>query len=485
MRVPPASQGFPEVGGKDLQGLAVLGDGAAGHHDALLGQYLRDLAVGERLAAVLGGHQLLDQRAYRGARSGTAGLGGDVAAEEILELVDTARGVHELLRRHARYRGLVQVERAGDLAQDQRAHRQLAVLEEVALAVDDGLGHAQYRIETLLHVLDQPFRLLQLAVELLGAGVAVALQDLGVEPVDAQPRHRIRVERCDPDALHLLDDDVRYDIARLLGGVIATGLGVESRDQLLHRAQHRIVAAQELPQAGEVARRERFQVIPDGIQRLAEMRRVLGQRCELQCQALPQVAGTHARRLEVLQVLERDLQLLQLDPQLRRKDSYQLVEALREIAVVVQRVDEEPDQACIALGQLRERELRQQVRPQRRRIRGYLLVLALLAVVAIGRGRRVVQRADVAIAAFGRRGVAGRLFGGSRFGGGGCRLRYAKGRVRGGGLLAGAVLALEQGIFLQHALQLLVELQRRQLQQADRLLQLRGEREVLGQPELK
>ena len=50
----------------------------------------------------------------------------------------------------------------GDLAQHQRAHRDFAVLEEMALAVDDRLRHAQDGVEALLHVLDQPARLLQL-----------------------------------------------------------------------------------------------------------------------------------------------------------------------------------------------------------------------------------------------------------------------------------------------------------------------------------
>src|SRR6185503_5881330 len=111
MGVLPGLKGFSQVGGQYLQGLAVLGDGATRHHDALLRQYLRNLPVGERLARVFRGHQLLDQGADRGARGGAAGFRGDVAAEEILELEDAARGVHELLRRDARDRGLVQVER--------------------------------------------------------------------------------------------------------------------------------------------------------------------------------------------------------------------------------------------------------------------------------------------------------------------------------------------------------------------------------------
>ncbi len=51
------------------------------------------------------------------------------------------------------------------------------------LPVDDRLRHAQYGIEPLLHVLDQPARLLQLGGERLAA--AAAAGELGVQAVDA------------------------------------------------------------------------------------------------------------------------------------------------------------------------------------------------------------------------------------------------------------------------------------------------------------
>ena len=46
------------------------------------------------------------------------------------------------------------------------------------------------------------------------------------------------------------------------------------------------------------------------------------------------------------------------------------------------------------------------------------------------------------------------------------------------------ILPLEQGILLQQFLDFLVELQRGQLQQPDRLLQLRRQRQVLRESEL-
>jgi hypothetical protein len=44
-----------------------------------------------------------------------------------------------------------------------RPHRHFAVVEELALTVDDSLRHAQDRVKPLLHVLDQPARFLELA----------------------------------------------------------------------------------------------------------------------------------------------------------------------------------------------------------------------------------------------------------------------------------------------------------------------------------
>src|SRR5206468_9118664 len=116
----------------------------------------------QRRLGVLGGDQLLDQRADRRGGGRAAGVGGDVAAEEILELVGAARRRHVLLRGDARNGAFVQAERLGDFTKDQGPHGDLAVLEEVALPVDDRLRDPQDRLEALLHVLDQPARFLQL-----------------------------------------------------------------------------------------------------------------------------------------------------------------------------------------------------------------------------------------------------------------------------------------------------------------------------------
>src|SRR2546430_14616086 len=58
----------------------------------------------------------------------------------------------------------------------------------MALLVDDRLRYAQDGVEALLHVLDQPARLLQLRGD-GGAASARSRRELGVQAVDAQARH--------------------------------------------------------------------------------------------------------------------------------------------------------------------------------------------------------------------------------------------------------------------------------------------------------
>src|SRR5574340_1335406 len=187
--------GFAQADGWYLQRFPVFRHGAARHDDALPGQNLRELAVGKRFAAVFRADQLFDQGANRGRRAGATGFGGHMASEEMLQLVAAARGEQVFLGGDPRYRRFVQADCLGDFAQNQRAHGNLAVFEEMLLALDDGLGNPQDGVEALLDVLDQPARFLQLAAHLLAAAATVALQDIRVHAVDPEARHGFRVQR--------------------------------------------------------------------------------------------------------------------------------------------------------------------------------------------------------------------------------------------------------------------------------------------------
>src|SRR5258705_4849076 len=83
---PLLSDRLAEVGRLDVHRLAVLGDGPAGHLDALLGEDVGDAMVGERFSPVFRGDELLDERTDGGRGTGASRVGGNVAAEEVLEL---------------------------------------------------------------------------------------------------------------------------------------------------------------------------------------------------------------------------------------------------------------------------------------------------------------------------------------------------------------------------------------------------------------
>ena len=147
----------------------------------------------------------------------------------------------------------MQTERVGDFAQHQRAHCHFAMLEEMPLPVDDGLGHAQDGLETLLDVLDQPARLLQLRGH-LAARTAIVLQDVGIHAVDAELGDRIRVQGGDPYILDLAHDDVGHDVAGFGLGICGPGPWIERLHQALRQAQLVIIAGEQAFQADEIAR---------------------------------------------------------------------------------------------------------------------------------------------------------------------------------------------------------------------------------------
>src|SRR5512145_508232 len=253
------------VDGRNLQRFAVLCNRAPRDHDALLAEDLGDARVRQRRLRILRGNELLDERPDRGGGGGAARLGGHVAAEEILELEGAARRRHEFLRGDARNGAFVQPERGGDLAQDQGPHRDLAVLEEVALAVDNRLRHTQDGVEALLHVLDQPARLLQLRGD---AGAAARRGgELGVKPIDAQARHGVGVQARAPHVAHLLYDDVGDYVARLDLRECRAGARIERLDQALRRAQRVFAGAGERLQPCVVTRGEQLQVLFDDLER--------------------------------------------------------------------------------------------------------------------------------------------------------------------------------------------------------------------------
>src|SRR5690349_3201262 len=477
------SKGLSEADRRDLQRLPVLGDGAAGDHDALLTEDFRDLAVRQGSLAILRGDQLLDQGPDRRCGAGTTRFRSDMTSEEILELEDSTRREHELLRRHAGDGRFVQAQRIGDFPQHQRSHADFTVLEEMPLAVDDRLRYAQYRLEALLDVLDQPASLLQLMRQLAARLTTVVLQNVGIHAVDAQLRQRVLIEARHPDVLDLLDDYVGYDVSRFQRGEFRAGTRVEALDQALGLAQLVVSALQRLPESGEIARREKLEMPARDRERGCAARSRFGQGEQLQFEALRAVARAHAGGVEILQVLEGYLQFLELDLQFLGHELSELFQRLRQISVFIKGLDEKRHEVAVARLELGEGQLPVQMLSEVRGIGGYLGVVVFIGVVG-GAGAGSALPADpveVSGVGLGLRLIlrAGLLRGVLESGGG----LAVDVRRRGRDCWVG-IFPLEQRVFREKLLQLLIQFQRGELQQPNRLLKLRRQRQMLRKPEL-
>jgi len=194
--------------------------------------------------------------------------------------------------------------------------------------------------------------------------------------------------RLDPVAAHLLHHHVGHDVAGVERGVACAGPRVERLDQRLGIAQRIVVAAERLLDPGEIARGQLLEVaVYDGAREVDGRRRLgRGEGSELQFEAFGRLAGADPGRIEVLHMAQRDgeflEQLLGVDVGVLGQHPGQLLEALGEVAVVVEGFDEEGDKRALAAGELGEGELGQQVVAQAGRRGLNFAAIDVLVVVA-------------------------------------------------------------------------------------------------------
>ena len=344
----------------------------------------------------------------------------------------------------------MQPELAGDELERQWLHRHFAVFEKPPLARDDRIGHALDGGEALLDRAQEPARLLQMACERLVRGVAV-LDRLGIRAVQAHARQRRRVDDRDPAVAQLLDDHVGHDIARLLRAEALAGARIERADQRARGMQRRLVAADRVLQPRPFAVGEQRQVAVAHFQGDFAPSGVGGQRLELEAKAFLQRARADARRVEGLHHAQRGEEILRAHVVLRRHQRRELVERHLEVAVVVQAVDDHVGERAVAFAHRRNHQLLAQVLRERRLDFAGAAPILLVALHRRTRGL-LLRHHDVVD----RRRVAQWR-----------RLRFG--------------VLLEKRIGGERLVHLLGELERRHLEELQRLLDLWREGEVLPQ----
>ena len=246
---------------------------------------------------------------------------------------------------------------------------------------------------------------------------------------------------------------------------------------------------------------------------------------QLQHQAFGEAARAHARGLEVLQPAQRAAQpRIQRFPRLRVGQLEQqgqaradVLQRVVQVAVGVQRVDQCFERKAVFGREPHAADLCAQMVLQARRRGPALVHLVFVAVAArsraAARGRRLADAVEVValgavlpVLARGGAEVAVADFGQRRALVAACAVVALRGartlavralRARAGAVVGEAavqrrlvgvgrvLVEVQEGVLVEHLPDLLVQLQRGELQQPDRLLQLRRQRQVLRDPDLQ
>ncbi len=236
---------------------------------------------------------------------------------------------------------------------------------------------------------------------------------------------------------------------------------------------------------------------------------------QLQAKTFAQVARTDARRVHAVQPLQRNLQLFEqlfarvrilgIQSQHVGQAQRDRVQAVVQVAVGVERLDQHLQRGPVGVRHAHAGHLRAQVLLQRD-LAFAAFEVATVVIARCGAGGRTRQLADaVEVVGFGAVLPVFALGGAEvvalDFGDGGfaitpvaavaafsfvtlvCRLAGSLGRC--GVVGQRFVVGFQEGVLLEHLLDFLLQLQRRELQQPDRLLQLRRQRQVLRQADLQ
>src|SRR5215207_9910622 len=214
--------------------VAVLRHGAARQLDALLGQNLDDLVVGDGVVRVLLLDQLLDPELDDAGRDLLALLVQHALGEEAAQLDDALRRVRVLAVDDARDGREVHPRVLGHVLEHHGLDELDALVEELVLAADDALDDAVDGLAPVLDVAQEVHgRAHLLADEVLRLlRRPVAAEHVLHVAADAQARAAVVGEVDFVHVVDLLDEDLGRDEDRLVGRVAAARVRVELADVL-------------------------------------------------------------------------------------------------------------------------------------------------------------------------------------------------------------------------------------------------------------
>src|SRR5580698_2578934 len=175
------------VGARDAHILPVLRDRAASDLDTLRLEDAGDLLVGQRPGGIFFLDELLDPAFEDQQRSAATLRAVHALAEEIAELEDSLRGMGVLIGNRSAHSRRMHANLFGDFLDHHRLQLVYTLVEEIALALQDRIAHAQNRLLALLDVFDELdgrlVALLNVIANIFFGGIAVQQTAIGrIEP---------------------------------------------------------------------------------------------------------------------------------------------------------------------------------------------------------------------------------------------------------------------------------------------------------------
>ncbi len=331
------------------------------------------------------------------------------------------------------------------------------MLEEICLPLDDAGGDLEQGFVADLEAANEPARLLQLGAQ--HRVIAVAAKQLGVLLVDRQLGHAGGADLDLPAIVHLANEHIGDDILR--GGRTdgLAGPWIAAADQCKRVVQSLLRCPQAAAQLAILTRGNEVEVVFREFEREFQARRCRIELLQLQRNAFRQRAGADARRIEPLYFCEHCLDLIITHAGFGLEIVTDLIEPDRQITVIADCVDD-----CFTDQRFPRRDLLHFELPEQVFAKGLpglvgkltdrtaFAVPAAVLDLALGASLPLVFCADGFD--LGRRFVA--------------RLRDVR-----------QVLHLQHDVLFERILDLGVQVENGQLQQADRLLQLRRHCECL------
>ncbi len=285
--------------------LAVLRDRAPRHGDALLGEQLGERWSDTGLAGSSSPTISRSRCLMLVAATSMPWVGPVPTAEEVLELEQAVRRRHVLAGHSARDGRQVHADLDGDVLEAQRPQQALAVLEELALHLEDDLRDARDRVLAPVDVLDEALRRADLVLEVL-AGLVVggraALEHRAVPRRHAQRGNRLVVRGDEPLVIEPAQRHVGNDVARRRTRRERAGRPRIQRAQHVHETAHLVLVDLERPR--DLAVVVRRHVVEVALDDASQKRLVEAQELHLQAQRLGEIPRADAGRIELLHGLE-------------------------------------------------------------------------------------------------------------------------------------------------------------------------------------